>query len=488
MQCYSRCCFEGGCLKHYKAVVVGGGIVGAGIFRDLSLNGVPSLLVDARDFSSQTSERSSKMLHGGIRYLENFDFELVFEALHEKNLWLKITPHLAREEAFYLPVYDNAKRPLWMIRMGLFIYDFLSKFKNSPFSIKSKEECLKAIPILNQQGLSGAGVYYDGVMDDAKLTLEVIYDALLNEKKAEARNYTEVVDVKKLKKRTQLTLKDTLNGTTEEITCDQIVYALGPFTDRFLKRFPFYHWKDVLLPSKGSHIWISARDLPLTHPIVMTPSDEKGDRVIFVIPHGDKILVGTTEVQFNGDFFDVRPDQDEINYLIKNLNQYFPHLKLSEKNIIGSFAGIRPLVRSDEGSDLGKTSREHKIYQPDANTFVIAGGKYTTFRVMGQKISQRICHRFGKSFNPDKSESSLLQRSVIIPFEWHLPTAAELEKVCLTELPRTFEDLVVRRLGIATRAIWKNKIDVDFDQYFLSHLELLSKHIQISKEDIHRFP
>ena len=133
--------------RHFKTLIVGGGIVGAGIFRDLTLQGVETLLVEARDFSSQTSERSSKMLHGGIRYLENLDFSLVFEALHEKNLWLKIAPHLAREEAFYLPVYKNAKRPLWMIRLGLFLYDLLSQFENTSFSSKNKNECLKEISI-----------------------------------------------------------------------------------------------------------------------------------------------------------------------------------------------------------------------------------------------------------------------------------------------------------------------------------------------------
>ena len=426
------------------------------------------------------------MLHGGIRYLENMDFPLVFEALHEKNLWLKITPHLAHEEAFYLPVYKNSKRPLWMIRIGLFLYDFLSQFKNSPFSVKNKKECLRDIPILSPEGLSGAGVYYDGVMDDAKMTLEVIYDALM-EKHAEARNHTAVTDVARISKKNILTIKNRLTGKEEKISCDQLVYALGPFTDSFLKKFSFYNWKDVLLPSKGSHIWISARELPLTHPIVMTPSDEKGDRVIFVVPHGEKILVGTTEVKVSGDFFNVHPDEDEIDYLLKNLNLYFPTLNLSRKHILGSFAGIRPLVRSDESGDLGKTSREHKIYQPASNTFVIAGGKYTTFRVMGQKITQRICHRFGKGYNPDKTESRLRQTSIILPFEWKLPSARELEIICQNELPKTFTDLVVRRLGVASRSIWKEKTLVDFDDYFSEHFELLSRYLVITREDIKNF-
>ncbi len=472
---------------NFKTVIVGGGIVGAGIFRDLVLNGVETLLIDAGDFSSQTSERSSKMLHGGIRYLENMDFPLVFEALHEKNLWLKLTPHLAKEVPFYLPVYKDAKRPLWMIRIGLYLYDFLSSFKNSPYSMKSKAETIKDIAGLNPEGLTGAGVYYDGIMDDAKITLEVIYDALV-EAHAYAINHTKVVNVRKINNTNTLTLKDEFTGVEKNIVADQVVYALGPFTDTFLKKYPFYHWEDVLLPSKGSHIWISAKDLPITYPIVMTPQDEFGDRVIFVIPHGDKVLVGTTEVPNKDDLFHVKPTEEEINYLLKNLNSYFPKLDLHKDKIIGSFAGIRPLVREDANTgDRGKTSREHKVFQPSSDTYVIAGGKYTTFRVMGREITQKICHRFGKSYNRDKTESALRRPSVIEPFEWKLPTEADLIHICETEMPKTFEDLVKRRLSIATRAIWKENTQIDFNQYFKGHEKLLLKYLDMNSSDIENF-
>lgn len=474
--------------SEYKTVIVGGGIVGAGIFRDLVMNGVETLIIDAGDFSAQTSERSSKMLHGGIRYLENFDFPLVFEALHEKNLWLKLTPHLAKEVAFYLPVYNNVKRPLWMIRIGLHLYDFLSSFKNSPHSVKSKSECLKEIPGLNPEGLTGAGVYFDGIMDDAKITLEVIYDALEESNLAYAMNHTAVTNVRKINNKTTLNLKNQLTGEESTISADQVVYALGPFTDTFLKKFPFYNWEDVLLPSKGSHIWISAKDLPLAHPIVMTPHDEFGDRVIFVIPHGEKILVGTTEVQNKDDLFNVHPTKEELDYLLKNLNSYFPKLNLTHKNIIGSFAGIRPLVKEGSaGTNRGKTSREHKVFQPSSDTYVIAGGKYTTFRVMGREITQKICHRFHKSYNRDKTETSLRCPSVIKPFSWHLPTEQDLIKICQNEMPKTFDDLVMRRLSVSTRAIWKEKTQKDFDQYFTENLPLLQKYLNFSVTDIAQF-
>ncbi len=476
-------------MKTYKTVVVGGGIVGAGIFRDLALNGIETLLIEKNDFSSQTSERSSKMLHGGIRYLENMDFALVFEALHEKNLWLKLTPHLAREAAFYLPVYKDAKRPLWMIHIGLFLYDLLSSFKNSPFSIKKPEEVVLDIYGLKRDGLTGAGVYYDGIMDDAKITLEVIYDAL-KEPHAKAMNYTEVIKVEPKTEMTILHCKNVLTNEEFQVCARQVIYALGPFTDKFLKNCPGYNWENVLLPSKGSHLWISAQDLPLTHPIVMTPKGQgkNEDRVIFVIPHGDQVLVGTTEVPAEEDFNNIKPSKSEVDYLLTALNDYFPTLGLNQSHVLSTFAGVRPLVREGSGNDRGKTSREHKIFQPLSHTYVIAGGKYTTFRVMGQEITKEICHKFGHAYNRDITLKPLRQKSIVLPFEWKLPTAEDLQFICEQEMPKTFQDLLSRRLGITSRSLWtKRNPQVSFDDYFKSHLLLLRKYIRIDEEEIIRF-
>ena len=150
----------------YSTVIIGGGIVGGGIFRDLALHGVDTLLIDKGDFCSQTSQRSSKMLHGGIRYLENLDLRLVWEALHEKNLWKEILPTLCVEEAFHLPIYKGvSKYPLSLTRVALFLYDFLSSFKNAPYEIISASESLKRIPSFNAHGLKGCGIYHDVVMD-----------------------------------------------------------------------------------------------------------------------------------------------------------------------------------------------------------------------------------------------------------------------------------------------------------------------------------
>ncbi len=470
-------------MKHYQAVVVGGGIVGAGIFRDLSLHGINTLLIDKNDFSSQTSQKSSKMLHGGIRYLENMDFKLVFEALHEKNIWLKMTPHLTREVPLHLPVYKDSKRPLWMIHVGLFIYDLLSKFKNSPFKIKNAHETLESIPQLKAIDLRGSGVYFDGIMDDAKITLEVIYDGLF-EKNAEAKSYMELLDVNISEGLNILKVRDITNNTIEQISCDQIIYALGPHTDAFLKKIAVYRWQNVLLPSKGSHLWIASRDLPIKFPIVITTKD---NRVIFVIPHEDFVLVGTTEVEMDGDFDNVIASESEINYLLQAIQDYFPTLNLDRSHIISTFAGIRPLIKED-GADRGKTSREHKIFQPLEQTYVIAGGKYTTFRIMGVEITKEICHKHGIAYNEDLSLNPLRQKSIVLPFNWKLPTQEELITICKKEFPTTFQDLVQRRLSISNRRMWQLRApETNFDQYFSANLLELSKYIKMTADDIKSF-
>jgi glycerol-3-phosphate dehydrogenase len=184
-------------MKEYEVVIVGGGINGCGLLRDLALNGVSTLLIEKGDFSSQTSQGSSKMLHGGIRYLENLDFGLVMEALEEKNLWLKLAPHLCFEREFYLPLYKYSKYSPWMLKCGLLLYDFLSHFQNKPHAMLSKDEAAKVIPSLDTKDLKGAGKYYDGVVDDAKLGLECLYDALL-EPNTVAKSYHEVVHCQKV--------------------------------------------------------------------------------------------------------------------------------------------------------------------------------------------------------------------------------------------------------------------------------------------------
>ena len=438
--------------SHYQTIVVGGGIVGAGIFRDLSLHGVETLLIDKKDFASQTSQSSSKMLHGGVRYLENFDFKLVWEALHEKNLWLKIAPHLAKESNFYFPIFKESKRPLWMIRIGLFLYDLLSWFQNSPHRILGRRKA--EIEGIKTKGLSGSGVYYDAIVDDAKLTLENIYDALQNTN-CHALNYVGLDHFSKGDDGLySCKLKDDLTGDERLITCKELVIACGPFTDKLLENHSNIEWTPALLPTKGSHLWLKRDSLPIANPMVL---ETKDGRIIFVIPQKNMILVGTTEEKIEGDYFDISPSKDEVDYLIECVNNYFPNSKVTLDHVLSAFAGIRPLVK-EAGSNANKTAREHKIFSPEKGLHVILGGKLTTFRVMGQEVCRSITKRFDIEFDKTKTLSSLRQKSVITSFTNIKVDEDVVKKVIKNESVRTLEDVLERRLGYPNEDHWDQKM------------------------------
>ncbi len=427
--------------EFYSTIIIGGGIVGAGVFRDLSLHDIDTLIIDKKDFASQTSSKSSKMLHGGIRYLENFDFPLVWEALHEKNLWLKLAPHLCFEEKFYLPIYSDSIRPKWMIRIGLFLYDLLSSFQNSPYEMKSKNETLAVNKDLKEQDLRGSGVYHDAIVDDRRLTIEVIRDGAMNSN-CHALNHVGVEDYVFLEDGSvRVDLKDEIDGTIKTVYCHDLVFATGPFTDQLLAKSNQIHWRPQLLPSRGSHIWIAKDRLKIDTAILLTPND---GRVIFVIPQADRILVGTTEAKIEGDYFDLEATPEEITYLLANINQYFPKAQIKEEDIISSFAGIRPLVKDDTTATLGKTARVHKYFQPLRNCHVLLGGKYTTFRTMAQDVTRTIVHKHKKAYIHTKAAQEFQFKTRFNPFSAKEITADQEREIRQYEFIRSEDDFLRR--------------------------------------------
>lgn len=469
--------------KHFNTLVVGGGIVGAGIFRDLSLHKISTLLIDRNDFSSQTSQSSSKMLHGGIRYLENLDLKLVWEALHEKSLWLKLLPHLTEEKKFILPIFKESRHPKFLIHCGLFLYDLLSAFQNSPYQILTKTETLKYLPSLKPEGLKGAGLYYDAVMDDIKITLEVIYDGIY-ESENQAISHIEFINFQNYKDKYIVQVRDTIKNQEHEIQVKNIIFATGPFTDKLLGNIMPKSWHSKLIPSKGSHLWLKKNSLMINAPMVI---NNKDGRVIFVIPKKNAILVGTTEVDITENFFNITPSKKEIDYLLRALNDYFPSDHVNKEDIISSFSGVRPLIKEDDESSKGSTARNHKIYQPASNIYVVLGGKYTTFRIMGQEVTRQIVNKTGKTYNSEKSKSPLRQKSTILPFQKWAPNTEDIAKILKTESPRTFEDLIIRRIGIPSIAHWNNLYQVDFKDFFFSMTNTTEHEIKFNETEINNF-
>ncbi len=432
-------------MKEAEVVIVGGGINGCGLLRDLALNGVSALLIEKGDYSSQTSQGSSKMLHGGIRYLENFDFGLVEEALMEKNIWLKLTPHLCFERDFYLPLYTYSKYRPFMLKAGLFIYDFLSHFQNKPHDMLSPEETLRKIPSLATQGLLGAGKYFDGVVDDAKLSLECLYDALLEEN-IEAVSYHEVTTATKTHNGYEIIYQNTRTKENFKVRCKYLVFLTGPFTDQLLPKLGI-PWTPQLLPSKGIHLWLKKGAIEAKGSVVLTTRD---NRVVFVIPQRDSILVGTTETPLDMDIFNISATKKEVDYLLSVLQQYFPTAPLSHDSIISTFAGVRPLVREEGGHEaLGKVSRFHKIFRPDHSSYVMLGGKYTTFRKMCQELASEIVPRLGRRYRPNLTLNPLRQKSIIPTFgEKPALTVSMVKEIIQKERVTTFDDLIKRRLSL----------------------------------------
>ena len=431
--------------EHFQIAIIGGGIVGSGLFRDQALHGLKSVIIEQSDFNSQTSAGSSKMLHGGIRYLENFDFALVFEALKEKNLWLKNAPHATKEIPFFLPVYKHSKWPLFFVRIGLFLYDLLSLFRNSPHKSFNREETATRLWGIKTQGLKGSGMYYDGIVDDHKLGLDCIYDAL-NNKTCTALNYTKLIRYRKKDGIFHLELMDTLTNSKTHITADHIQFATGPFTDIAMKELGI-PWSPIILPSKGTHLWLKKDALKIDQAMVLQTKDS---RVIFVIPQRGAILVGTTEIPLaeHEPILDIKPSPQEIEYLLEVLNEYFPKENLGHEAILSSFCAVRPLVKTGESSE--KVSRNHKIYKIENNVYVIAGGKYTTFRKMAEDLNKKSFKDLGLKYNKELSKSKFKTTSIIKNAIEDDIDSESLEKILHKEMVRTREDLIKRRLSLTS--------------------------------------
>ena len=433
----------------WNCLIVGGGITGSAIFRDLCLHEIDTLIIDRGDFSSQTSQASSKMLHGGIRYLETMDFGLVYEALHEKNLWMKQSPHLVKERSFILPIYKNSGKSLPMIKLGLFLYDFLSEFTNTPHKILTKEEVLKLFPYLKKEGLEGAGLYYDCVMDDSKMALEVLYDSLDRKKDNKALNYVAISDISLQRDGSyKCLLTDTITKQTKQMTCKYLIFATGPFTDKILKDIPFIKWENKLRPTKGSHLYLRKDVLKIKHAVVLITRDKQNERIIFLIPQKEKTLVGTTEVHPQEDFFNPVISSEEEQYLLNQIRFYFPESNVSSSDIISHFSGIRPLVRTRGQRTSTKTTRKHKIYQPRSTMFIIVGGKYTTFRVMAQDLVRSLFQHKGQAYRAHLSCLPLKKKSMVSSFENTHLSKEIIEDIIKNEFPRTLNDLILRRIGI----------------------------------------
>ncbi len=377
--------------QHYDLLIIGGGITGAGTARDAAMRGMKVALIEARDFASGTSSKSSKLIHGGIRYLENKEFKLVFEALNERTKLFEMAPHLVHPLRFMIPVYQNSRVGMFLMGLGMWLYDALALFQVPEMHERlSAKESLDKIPELKSNELCGSYVYSDAYMDDDRLVFETLRSA--HDFGAHIVNYVSAIGAQKNQngKIQTIQVRDEVTKNEFTITANHIVSSVGPWTDQLGSEL-ISDWKKMLRPTKGIHLTLNKERLPLQSAVVM--GAEKGNRIVFGIPRHEMVIIGTTDTDFKGDPQKIEATKEDVEYLIQIVNEYFPGANITLQDIIASYAGVRPLV-SDGAENEGKTSREHVIFtRPEGVTFV-AGGKYTTYRLMSEQIVDEVLKHF----------------------------------------------------------------------------------------------
>ncbi|HEU5174017.1 MAG TPA: glycerol-3-phosphate dehydrogenase/oxidase [Gemmatimonadaceae bacterium] len=349
----------------FDVLVIGGGITGCGAARDAALRGLRVGLVEQNDFASGTSSRSSRLVHGGVRYLEHGHLGLVFEASAERRRLLGLAPHLVRPLAFTWPVYRGARVPRWKLAAGLALYDALALFRNVRRHARlGRAAVMEREPALRDAELLGGATYYDAATDDARLTLANAVDAALHG--AAVANYVRADELLRDDGRaTGVVAIDVITGERFPIRARSIIRAIGPWTS------------GVVRGSTGVHI--SVPRARLGNIGALTLAAPQDGRVMFALPAGTHAIIGTTESPTSAEPGEVRPTEAEIEYLLTAVNHYFPQAQLRRQDVVSAWAGVRPLVATSGA--LGAASREHAITIED-NVVTVTGGKLTTYRVM----------------------------------------------------------------------------------------------------------
>jgi len=380
--------------EEFDLLVIGGGITGVAIVRDASLRGFHTALVEKNDFGSGTSSRSTRLIHGGIRYLEYGEFKLVFDASSERRLMRKIAPRLVRPLAFLYPLYRGQKPAPWKLRVGMVLYDALSLFRNvqrhrwlPPSEVEQRE------PLVAGRGLLSAARYYDAQVDDARLTLLTAKAAHLHG--AVMANYARVVGLMKAGGRTiGAQVVDEINKREIEVRAKVVVNATGVWADNVLKMDEQAH-QPIIRPTKGVHLVIPRARLSSLHAVVF--SVPRDGRHIFLIPWGDFTLIGTTDTDYEGDRDAPATDLEDVEYLLEAVHHTFPGAQVQHDDVISTWAGLRPLVSAP--GNPSALSRQHVIVESPSGLITIAGGKLTIQRLMAEQVTDLVQKNLAKGWS-----------------------------------------------------------------------------------------
>jgi len=448
-------------------LVIGGGIVGAGIARDAAMRGLNVKLVEQHDFASGTSSKTSRLLHGGLRYLAQGNIKLVHEASREKVILKKIAPHLSTALPFVFPTRKKGTWKKWKLSIGVKIYDWLCYGKNfGPSQSLSTKEITELVTGLNSDALTGGVRYYDGFTCDSRLVIDTLRSA--SRHGAEIRNYCRFVKAKRENKIWNCTLT-TKNSGNETIQSKFIVNASGPWCNNF-KRSSI-----TVRPSKGAHLIIHKNKLSLNNAVVMP----EGKRILFAIPWGERVILGTTDTYYDGPLNTIKCDEEDKGYILNVVNKNFPNADISKKDILSTYAGLRPLVY-DGSKGPSDISRKHEIKLSEEGWLDVAGGKLTTYRLIAEETVDKIyqqqnqlsppCHTANEPLLTKEEQKK--NTSHVIP-----PTLSKevVFHYCANEWARHLNDVMIRRSG------WKHYVD-DSKATALQVLEWMSGYFSWDKD------
>lgn len=426
--------------EKFDILVIGGGINGCAIARDASLRGVRTALIEKNDFASGASGKTTKLIHGGIRYLEQFNFKLVYEALHERQVLLKTAPQLVHPLEFIIPAYKNDPRSLLKIKTGATIYDWMAgKDKLRCCRLLKKNELISLEHNIDPVNLRGGVIYCDTQMDDVRLCLDNAISAheagCCMANKIEAAGF-----IKEIGKIAGVEAQDKLTGEKLSIRASIVVNATGAWSNTIVKmdepKAP-----PITRPTKGIHIVY--RKLPHDRAIIL--SHHKDKRIFFVIPWRNLSLIGTTDTDFFGPADEVYACADEVEYLLDETSRIFPGEKIDKKGIITTYASLRPLVNTGR-TPAWQVSREHLIRESRAGLISVVGGKYTTYRHLAEQVVDLVLTKFsGRSFK--KCITASVGPS--LPQQQRADLHDSVEEAVKEGMANNLIDLLVRRLQLS---------------------------------------
>jgi glycerol-3-phosphate dehydrogenase len=443
--------------QDFDVLVIGGGITGCGIARDAAMRGLRVALFERDDFASGTSGRSSRLIHGGIRYLEQGQLHLVHESIRERQTLLRIAPHLVKPLAFTWPIYHGARVGKVKLSAALLVYQLMAAGRSRRHSTLNAPETVAREPCLRSAGLTGGAVYYDACTDDARLTVANAVAA--RENGAAMASHTRVIELlTKNGKATGAIVKPQHDGEAYEVRARVIVNATGVWENGFST--------DVLARrrrgSKGVHISVARERVGNRDALTLiSPVD---GRVMFCLPAGPQAIIGTTDTWTNDSPETVHASVDDVDYLLRSANAYFPHAQLTREDVVSAWAGIRPLA-SAAATNPSLVSREHSIVTDSSGVINVTGGKLTTYRSMAAEIVDLVQRSLGQERQRAATDSTELpganrakeianlqheDESLSRPLVEVLPyTGAHLVYGVKVEMAQTLSDLLIRRTHLA---------------------------------------